>query len=124
MVSWSLYSPRDGTRSGKRSRQSSPCRSCHLFGSGFHQPGKKFTPTSTSLSFQKTEGSLAAAAAPTNSAAINRACQLREGRQFWDDRICLFPDNLHQHPLSPASIELAVEALFPRAETELSLGDG
>src|SRR6185295_10546777 len=33
------------------------------------------------------------------------------------------PDHLHQHPLRPAAVELAVEDLLPRAEVELPLRD-
>ena len=35
-----------------------------------------------------------------------------------------FPNDLHQHPLLPSSIEFPVENLFPRAEVEFAFGDG
>ena len=34
------------------------------------------------------------------------------------------PNNLHQHPLPPPPLKLAVEDLLPRAEIQLALGDG
>src|SRR5690349_21040566 len=36
----------------------------------------------------------------------------------------LLPDDLDQDPLRAPSVELAVEDLLPRAEIELSIGDG
>ena len=47
---------------------------------------------------------------------------LRRRLERW--LVSLFPDDLHQHPLRPAAVELAVEDLLPRAEVELALGDG
>ena len=35
----------------------------------------------------------------------------------------LLADDLHEHPLRPAAVELAVEDLLPRAEVELPLRD-
>ena len=35
----------------------------------------------------------------------------------------LFPQNLHQHPLVPPPVELAVENLFPGSEIQFAFGD-
>ncbi len=35
-----------------------------------------------------------------------------------------FPNDLHQHPLAAAAVELAVEDLLPGAEIEPAIGDG
>lgn len=36
----------------------------------------------------------------------------------------LLPNHFHKHPLWPATVELSIENLFPRAEVEFPMGDG
>jgi hypothetical protein len=43
---------------------------------------------------------------------------------FIRDYPWLVPDDLDQHPLTAATVEFTIEDLLPRAEVELSLGDG
>ncbi len=38
-------------------------------------------------------------------------------------RICSFANNFHQHALSSAAIEFAIEDLLPRTEVQFALGD-
>jgi hypothetical protein len=41
-----------------------------------------------------------------------------------DSTTVLPPDDLHEHPLGPMSVEFAVEDLFPGTEVKFTLGDG
>src|SRR5262245_40221451 len=71
------------------------------------------------MSSQKCKGRAACieiALKPSISAMISET-----GR---DTSASSLPDDLHQHPLVPVAIELAVEDLFPGAEVEFALGDG
>ncbi len=44
----------------------------------------------------------------------------------WKDvfSMSLLPNHLHQYPLGPLAIELAVEDLLPRAEVQFAIRDG
>ena len=59
---------------------------------------------------------------------MTKQCPRQESPPFASSRLCcspvLLPNDLDQHPLAPAAVELAVEDLLPRAEVELALGDG
>ena len=88
------------------------------------QLDNKNNPITTSRFFKRPLHGAAAVSRGYASRIASRGDQYREADVDEAAIHGSFPDDLHQHPLSPAAVELPVKYLLPRPEVELPLRDG